>query len=211
MTLNEELKTIQDSRGKDYVDPFNDSIQKKGELIYPNPGESAPMFELLNEKGEPVKLENILKQGPVILSFFKGDFCQLCDLELKTLQRSLPQFTKHGAILLGISPHTVSISYQLKEKKELSYSILSDQGNQIAEIYGLRFKIQPMLMEAFASFGLADLRPLFGDSGENTNTLPIPGTFVIGMDEKIAFAFVDSDHTKRAEPSDIIACLMSLY
>ena len=80
MTLNEELKTIQDSRGKDYVDPFNDSIQKKGELICPRPGELAPMFELLNENGEPVKLENILKQGPVILSFFKGDFCQLCDL-----------------------------------------------------------------------------------------------------------------------------------
>ena len=104
MTLNEELKILQEKNGKDYVDPFNDSIQKKGELIYPRSGELAPMFELMNENGEPVKLEDLLKQGPVILSFFKGDFCQLCDLELKTLQRSLPQFKKHGGIKKAEAP-----------------------------------------------------------------------------------------------------------
>ena len=209
MTLNEEIQAaVKEMPG--VLDAVNDSIAKKGELIYPTVGQVAPTFELPNEHGDSVKLTDLLKQGPVILSFFKGEFCNICDLELKSMQRSLPQFQKYGAILLGISPHTVSISFELKAKKELSYSILSDTGNEIAELYGLRFKIQPMLMDVFASFGMTDLTPMFGDSGENTNTLPIRGTFVIGMDGKIVYAFVDSDHTKRAEPADIVACLMSM-
>jgi peroxiredoxin len=211
MNLEDQLEEARvDSNFNYETDHFQHSIAQKGELVFPVPGDDAPMFELLNETGETVKLQDILKEGPVILSFFKGDFCGYCDLELKALQRSLPQFKKYGAILLGISPHTVSVSYELKEKKNLSYSILSDSGNEIAEKYGLRFKMQKMLMDVFASFGLDDMSPVYGDTGENTNTMPIPGTFVIGMDGKIIYSFVDSDHTKRAEPSDIIACLMSL-
>jgi peroxiredoxin len=211
MSLEKELEEMRKSSG--YVfeeDMFTDSILHKGELTYPKTGDIAPAFVLPNEKGENVSLEGLLKQGPVIISFFKGNFCRFCDVELKALQRSLPQFEKYGAILLGISPHTVSVSFELKTEKNLSYTILSDRGNEIAEKYGLRFRMQDKLRNAFESFGLGDLTPLFGDSGENTNTMPIPGTFVIDMSGKVIFTFVDVDHTKRAEPSDIIASLMSI-
>jgi len=211
MNLEQELEQHRKTSGYVFLeDMFTDSILKKGELNFPKPGERAPGFILPNENGENVSLEGLLTKGPVIMSFFKGNFCSFCDLELKALQRSLPQFEKHGAILLGISPHTVSVSFDLKSQKNLSYTILSDKGNEIAEKYGLRFKMQEKLLNAFESFGLGDLTPVFGDSGENTATMPIPGTFVIDMSGKVIFTFVDVDHSKRAEPSEIIASLMSI-
>ncbi len=211
MNLEQELAQARKESNYDFkTDIFSDSILQKGPLSHPKVGDKAPDFVLPNEKGDIVSLQELLKSGPVILSFFKGNFCGFCDLELKALQRSLPQFEKYGAILLGISPHTVSVSFELKTQKSLTYTILSDSGNEIAEKYGLRFKLQPMLLTAFASFGMSDLTPMFGDTGENTNTMPIPGTFVIDVTGKIVYAFVDVDHSKRAEPSDIIACLMSI-
>lgn len=191
------------------IDPINESIaQREITVEIPNTGNKAPLFSLPDENGDKVFLEDLIKKGPVILSFFKGNWCEMCDLELRAHQRALPEFKKYGATLVGISPHTVSISYQLKAEKELTYSILSDAGNEIANLYGLRFKIQKTLLDAFASFGLAFM-PIHGDQGENTETLPIPGTFIIGMNGKIIYSFVDSDHTKRAEPADIVAALMA--
>ena len=190
-------------------DPINDSIaQRKITYEIPKAGETAPLFLLPDENGNKVLLEDLIKKGPVILSFFKGNWCEVCDLELRAHQRALPEFKKYGATLVAISPHTISVSYQLKSEKELTYCILSDSGNEIANLYGLRFEIQKPLLDAFASFGL-DFTQLHGDQGENTGTLPIPGTFVIGVGGRIIYSFVDSDHTKRAEPADIVAVLMT--
>jgi len=191
-------------------DPINESIVHREETVRsPQPGDKAPHFSLPDENGTSVQLSDLVKKGPVIISFFKGNWCQICDLELKALQRALPEFKKYGATIVGVSPHTVSVSYQLKSEKALSYTILSDSGNEIAHQYGLRFKVRKALMDVFASFGMEDLSPIHGNQGEHTNTLPIPGTFVVGMNGGIIYSFVDSDHTKRAEPADIVAALMS--
>ena len=194
----------------DMPDPFNIIISQSKFAPQPKVGDVAPKFSLPNQNGETVSLQTLISQGPVILSFFKGNWCQVCDLELKALQRSLPEFAKYGAIVLGISPHTVSISYELKEKKQLSYTILSDAGNRIAEQFGLRFPMNNMLFDIFKSFGVDNMTMIHGDNGNDTNTLAIPGTFVIDSNGKVVFAFADSDHTNRAEPAEIVACLASI-
>jgi len=211
ISLNAEIAEHKKaSPNGDMPDPFNLAISQSSFPPQPKVGAVAPKFNLPNQSGEIISLDSIIKQGPVILSFFKGDWCQLCDLELKALQRSLPEFEKYGAIVLGVSPHIVSISYQLKEKKQLSYTILSDAGNKIAEQYGLRFPMNNMLLDIFKGFGVDNMAMIHGDNGNDTNTLAIPGTFVIDLSGKIIFAFADSDHTLRAEPADIVACLASI-
>ena len=55
-------------------------------------------------------------------------------------------------------------SYQLKEKKQLSYTILSDAGNKIAEQYGLRFPMNNMLLDIFKSFGVDNMAMIHGDN-----------------------------------------------
>lgn len=210
MTLDEELQVERDKENYNAeTNHFAESINSREFKEHPEAGQTAPVFSLPDENGNSVSLQELLNRGPVILTFLKGNFCQYCDLEMKAIQRSLPEFDKYGATVLAITPHTVSVSYEMREEKQLSYTCLSDAGNEIAYTYGLRFKMQQSTMDVFASFGLQDMVPLNGDQGENTNTLPIPGTFVVGKSGNVIFAFVDSDHTKRAESSEIVAALMS--
>ena len=53
-----------------------------------------------------------------------------------------------------------------------------------------------------------DTNSMYDEDGENT--LSIPATFVVRSDRKIIFKFADTDYTKRAEPADIIASLISI-
>ena len=61
-------------------------------------------------------------------------------------------------------------------------------------------------INVYEKFGL-DIPAINGD---DTFTLPMPATYIIGQDGKIVYAFVAEDYTKRAEPSDVIDILATL-
>jgi len=70
-------------------------------------GDKAPEFELLNATGELISLKETLNNGPVVLTYYRGNWCPWCNLQLKTLQVSLlPEMNSLGANLIAISPQT---------------------------------------------------------------------------------------------------------
>ena len=82
--------------------------------------------------------------------------------------------------------------------------MLSDTGNRVASAFGLTFRVPDALNDLYANgFGI----DLEASNGEPSGTLPIPATFVIGKGGKVLKAFVDADHSKRAEPEEVVAAL----
>lgn len=170
----------------------------------PQVGDIAPDFRLPDSEGNTICLHEKAKEGPVILSFYRGKWCPFCDLELRALQRYLTEFSRYGASLIGISPQRIAFSQLTQKEKNISFTIVSDAGNQVAQRYSLLLPATPTMETAFRSFGL-DLGSMNSDQSFN---LPVPGTFVVGQDAKIIFAYANADFTKRAEPADILAQLM---
>ena len=121
---------------------IQEATNNRVEIDILNLGDQAVDFVLPKEDGSEISLSELLKNGPVILNFFRGNFCEFCQLELKALQRSHHEFKRYNAILVGISPAFVSIeSLGNKDGAIYSYSILSDVGNKVAAAYGLRYKV----------------------------------------------------------------------
>ena len=54
-------------------------------------GDRMPDFALPNAKGELVNLTDLLKEGPLVISFYRGGWCPYCNLELRALQQSLQE------------------------------------------------------------------------------------------------------------------------
>src|SRR5271157_3292511 len=54
-------------------------------------GESAPDFTLPDAYGKPVTLSALLAHGPVVLTFYRGDWCPFCNLTLRAYQKILPE------------------------------------------------------------------------------------------------------------------------
>jgi peroxiredoxin len=166
-------------------------------------GEQAPDFTLPDAHGNAVRLSHLLGQGPVVISFYRGQWCPYCHLALRAYQQALPQLQARRATLVAISPQTLDHSNVLAEKLELTFALLSDVGNQVAREYGLVFTLDKALRRAHLQVG-SDL-PAF--NGTDAWELPMAGTFLVERSGTVRLAFVDPDFTQRLDPSVIVARL----
>jgi peroxiredoxin len=170
-------------------------------------GERAPNFRLPNAQGGSVELDTLLKQGPVVLAFYRGQWCPYCNLELRAFQKVLPQLQALGASLVAVSPQTPDHSIGMAEKNELTYPVLSDVGLHVARAYGVAFDLPAELVELYQRQWNNDLVKWNGEGGWS---LPIPATYLIGTDGRIALAHVDPDYRDRLDPETVLARLHTL-
>lgn len=169
-------------------------------------GERAPDFTLPDVFGKPVALSELLKHGPVVLTFYRGEWCPWCNLTLRAYQRILPQIRALGASLVAVSPQTPEHSLSTVEKKELTFTVLSDVGNIVARKYRLVFTLEQSIRTLYTTIG-ADLP---GFNGVASWELPMPATFLLAQDGTVRLAFVDEDFTHRLEPATLLDGLRAM-
>jgi peroxiredoxin len=169
--------------------------------------DEAPDFILQNTDGQQISLYERLNQGAVILTFYFGGWCPYCNLELRAYQRLLPKIQALGASVLAISPQTLDASRKTAIKNSLSFDVLSDGGCPVARDYGVVFEIPDRLKLLYTELGHA----LPDYNGTENWLLPVPATFIIDRSHHIAVVHLDVDYTKRYEPADAIAILLSLF
>lgn len=166
-------------------------------------GDRAPAIVLGNAKGETVEVGALLRQGPVILTFYRGGWCPYCNLELRAFQRVLPDIKAAGASLVAISPEKPDDTLSTAEKNALTFEVLSDVGQKVGRAFGLVYEFSEKLKSAYRGFGL----DIPARNGVEEWSLPIAATYVIRQDGIIAYARTDADYRDRADPQDVIAAL----
>ena len=166
-------------------------------------GDIAPSFSLKDPEGNVVSSNELLKKGPLVVSFYRGVWCPYCNMELQALEAVKSQFDKYGASLVAISPQTAPNSRKSVRQNKLSFPILSDVRGKVGAAFGLRFELPDYLVELYK--GLKNDLPAFND--DPNWTLPIPARYVIGQDGTILYSEVNPDYTHRPEPEDMIPVL----
>lgn len=169
-------------------------------------GARAPDFSLPNARGEQVRLSDLLEQGPVVLTFYRGAWCPYCNLELKALSEALPAIEAQGARLIAVTPQRPDKSLQQVEEDGYPFEILSDLDDTVMKDYNLYFEVSGELDAVYRKMGLN----LENFNGEGRRGLPVPGTFVIDRAGVIRAAFADVDYTRRMEPAAVVDALKAL-
>jgi len=166
-------------------------------------GDVAPSFSLKDPEGNVVNSAELLKRGPLVLSFYRGVWCPYCNMELQALEAAKAEFDKYGATLVAISPQTAPNSRKSVRQNKLSFPILSDVKGKVGAAFGLRFNLPDYLVELYKQ--LKNDLPSFND--DPSWTLPMPARYVIGQDGMILYSEVNPDYTRRPEPEDMIPVL----
>jgi peroxiredoxin len=169
-------------------------------------GDTAPEFILPNAHGRPVALADLLRRGPLIISFYRGVWCPYCNLELRAYQTILSEIRAAGGDFIAISPQTPDNSLSTAEQNALKFEVLSDHGNRVASQFGIAYAIPEVVKKTTSMFG-ADIAAI---NGADDDRLPISATYVIGPDRLIVLASVDPDFRVRLEPADALAALRRL-
>lgn len=166
-------------------------------------GSKVPDFTLPNAEGSLIRFSDIYKQGSVVLSFYRGEWCPFCNLELKALQTQLSTIKKLGASLVAISPQTSERTLSTVQNNNLGFEVLSDQGNRVAKSFGLVHTLPENLRPIYQSLGI----DIPAHNGDETFELPLAATYVVDPQGTIIHAFVNVDYTQRQEPGELINIL----
>ena len=169
-------------------------------------GDVAPTFKLVNAEGELVSSGQMLEQGPLVVTFYRGVWCPYCNIDLQAIEESIEEIRALGAQLVAVSMQTPENSLKSQRQNKLSYPILTDAGGKTADAFGIRWRLQDELIDVHKGFNI-DLAVI---NGEPSWTLPMPARYVIGRDGKIAYAEVSPDYTKRPDPSELLPVLRAL-
>jgi peroxiredoxin len=168
--------------------------------------EAAPDFALPNATGKSIVLKQLLRSGPVILTFYRGGWCPYCNIQLRAYQSVLPQISASGARLVAISPQLPDNSLDTVNKNALTFDVLSDARNEVARSYGLVYSLPEEIRAALRSSNKA----LPSINGDDSWELPVPATYVVARDQHVALAYIEVDYRKRLEPKALLTCLKSL-
>lgn len=211
-SYEEGLKELQNNLGKmlpeealAVFDTDANALREKHQSILKlKVGDKAPNFSLSNAIGETITLNALLEKGKVVLTFYRGSWCPYCNLQLNQYQQVLEDIQSLGANLVAISPQTPDESLNIKEKNDLQFEVLSDNGNIVARQFTTVFKNGETPIETMKALGI-DFDSHYADDSQE---LPVPAVFIINNVGQITFAkAIDGDYRNRVEVSDIINAL----
>lgn len=169
-------------------------------------GEKMEMFTLSTVKGGEVALIDLVKDGPVVINFYRGSWCPYCNMELLALQGHLSEIKNLGAQLIAISPERPDDSLTAVEKSELEFDVLHDPDNTLARKLGLVFEVPENLVPIYKEWDI-DIKQ---SNDAEKHELPLASTFIVNTDGIVKYVFHNADYTVRMEPEAIVEQLKAL-
>jgi peroxiredoxin len=167
-------------------------------------GEKAPSFRAMTESGDTVTLEGFLSKGPLVLFFYRGQWCPVCNRTLGTYADSLGMVKDQGASVLAVTPETDENVRTTREKSGSSLRIVPDSSQRIMKAYEVRFRVTEAYSDKIA-------KKLGTDIAENNGSrhafLPVPATYLIGKEGKVLWRHFDPDYHDRATVLSILRAM----
>jgi peroxiredoxin len=205
--LKETENDIVQRRGDSIKALFDQQVEAAVRQLPSNPkirlGATAPDFSRPSTSGDLLSLFDELKKHRVILTFYRGSWCNFCNTALGFWQRMLPRVHAKNATLWAIAPETPERALEFQKASGLEYPLLSDRENKIAEAYGLAFALPRDARETLKELGT----DVGSHNGTGDWSVPITATYVIGQDGCILLADSGPDYRQRMEPETVISVL----
>ncbi|MCX8473619.1 MAG: peroxiredoxin family protein [Sediminibacterium sp.] len=165
-------------------------------------GDKAPDFNGSDINGKPFSLSKELSQNPVIVFFYRGQWCPYCNKQMKDLQDSIKFLTKLGYKVVAISPETPENAQITVQKTGASFTILSDSGYHIMSLFHNLVDMNKDI-EKYKGYKV-DLVA----NNNNTNVqVPVPAVYVINKQGIFDYIFFNPNFRERESVHHLIELL----
>jgi len=166
-------------------------------------GDKAPVFKALDQFEKPVSLKDRLKNGPVVLVFYRGQWCPHCNRHMSQIQDSLQLILNTGASVIAVTPEKTEKIEKTIKKSGASFSILYDENHRIMDKYHVTFKLSGWKRFIYGLGGININKA----SGNKDNALPVPATYIIDSDGTIYSSHFNEDYSERMPVKDMLEVL----
>ena len=101
-------------------------------------GDLVQDFELPDQDGKPVRLSELLVQGPVVLFFYPAAMTPGCTKEACHFRDLAAEFTAAGAQRVGISADPPAKQREFADRHGFDYPLLADVDGAVAAQFGVQ-------------------------------------------------------------------------
>lgn len=172
--------------------------QEKPEGLFIN--SKAADFKAIDQNGNEVNTKNLRKLGPLVVVFYRGNWCPYCSKALKRLQDSLPLLTAKRAQVVVITPEGKGGVDSTIAKTGATFPIVSDEGMRISSNYGVAFKVDDRTLGRYKNAGI-DLLKL---NHQKEASLPVPAIYVVNADGAVTFRYFNEDYRKTISVRELL-------
>ena len=201
----------QNAPAENHPTPTPASQQSGAQTKTHNPGlavgDHAPDAKVLDRNGKTVSLANLYKNGPIVLTFYRGGWCPFCNRALSSWHDKMPELTKAGGTFIAITAENPDHAADTTAKHDLSFAVYSDTTMAAAKAYKVFFNVDAATKRKYTGFGI----DLASWNGSHQWSLPAPGTFVIDRNGIVRYAWAKWDYKQRADPDEVIAAVKALH
>ena len=120
------------------------------------------------------------------------------DKRIRAALLGIEMALEKGASVITVSPQVSEYSEKTIDKTGATFSILHDKDYKIMDDYQVSFHLDENTIKRYSRHNL-DLV-----NGNEDNILPVPATFIIGKDGKIAYIHYDPNYKRRSTVAEII-------
>ena len=169
-------------------------------------GDRAPEFEFAGPTAGPLRSCELLRQGPVLLTFYRGAWCSCCQADLRDLMSAMPDLTRTRTTVLGVF-HQLSPESGARVSREygLNFPLVDDVDGRAAEAFGIRRSASEIaLIESELGPELIALK-----EGEPW-ILPMQARYVIGPNGIIVHSEIVFDYNERSDAAGLVPVLQDL-
>ncbi len=163
-------------------------------------GDKMPSFVLPNALGKLVKIEDLLVKKWLVISFYRGQWCPFCQLELRNLQKNLQKIEGTPATLVAISPQSPDNSLSTVQKNALTFEVLSDKDSKVGKKFNVVYTVPDYLHQVFQKNGV-DGQYI---NSEGKMQLPTPSIFVVDNQGIIRMRSIETNFTQRVDPLEVV-------
>ena len=156
--------------------------------------------------GTEINLYSMLEKSPVVIVFYRGQWCHYCNKYMNDLQDSLSFIEKAGAQIIAITPENNENIDKTIEKSGANFNIIYDKGHKIMDSYKVTWNMSNAQNTVYKIVGININKA----SGNSDKALPVPATYVVSTDKKVAGGYFNTDYKKRMPVSDILEVLKSI-
>ena len=171
---------------------------QKAEGLFIN--SKAPEFKLKDQSGVEVALKDLRKKGPVVVLFYRGNWCPFCNRQLKALQDSLGLIYNKGAQVVAITPEKKEGIDSTISKTGAVFPILYDEDMKVASAYEVAFKVDDRTVNRYKMAGI----DLLQNNGQKTAMLPIPAVYIINKEGSVTYRYFNENYRNRVPVSEIV-------
>jgi peroxiredoxin len=158
-------------------------------------GDKAPDFTGYDQKGKMVEYKKLLEKGPMILFFYRGNWCPVCNRYLSNYQDSINLITDQGVNFIAITPESIENVEQTVKLHNLSFTVIYDCQEKIMKDYDVMFNVTKTFQDKILSSLSIDIAR---NNGRDAARLPVPATYIINKDGIIVAVQFDPDYKNRA-------------